>query len=107
MAKDNQVLTKVPADRVVAYLTAEAISSHQLKHVQNIAEVYLNQTAGAAVISVPSYFNDTQTKAVGRAALSAELSAELLVSEARAAGNAYRTDSMITRRDKGEDDIVH
>lgn len=64
--------------------------------------MHLNQIVTEAVISVPFYFNDTQTEAVNRAALSAGLNVQRLVSEFRAVDDAYPTNSIITKRGKGE-----
>ncbi|KAH9220303.1 hypothetical protein DL95DRAFT_480104 [Leptodontidium sp. 2 PMI_412] len=104
-AKDGKVILRVPIHRRDTYLTAEEILSLHLTHLKHIAEVYFNQIVTEAVMSVPFYFNYTQTEAVNRAALSAGLNVQSLVSEFRAVDDAYPTNSIITQHGKGEHNV--
>lgn len=106
MAKDSQVVIKVPVNRTDTYFTTKEILSYQLMYIKNITKVYLNQTVNATVILVLSYFNNTQTNTVSQAAILAGLGVKLLISKLRAASNAYHINAIVTRHGKGEDNVL-
>ncbi|KAH7364671.1 Hsp70 protein-domain-containing protein [Rhexocercosporidium sp. MPI-PUGE-AT-0058] len=104
-SQHGKVMIRVPVQGKDTYLAAEKILSSHLTRLKHVAEVHLNETVGGAVISVPSYFNDAQKKAVDRSAMSAGFNVQLLVSESRAIDNAYPTNSIVTKRGKGEHNV--
>ncbi|CAM8948989.1 unnamed protein product [Rhodiola kirilowii] len=90
-----------PADKpmiVVDYkgeekqFVAEEISSMVLFKMQKIAEAYLGSTVKDVVVSVPSFFNDSQRQATKDAAVIAGLNVLRIISEPTAAAIAYGLD---------------
>ncbi|CAM8952280.1 unnamed protein product [Rhodiola kirilowii] len=71
---------------------AEEISSMVLFKMQKIAEAYLGSTVKNVVVSVPSYFNDSQRQATKDAAVIAGLNVLRIISEPTAAAIAYGLD---------------
>jgi molecular chaperone DnaK len=65
------------------------IASFVLKKLKAAAEDYLGEAVGAAVITVPAYFDDAQRQAVRDACLIAGLNVARIVSEPAAAALAY------------------
>lgn len=96
-------MIKVPIQGKETYLTAEQILSYHFTHLKDIAEVRSNRTVKDVAISVSSYFDNMQTKAVERAATLVGLNAYLLVSESTAASKASHTEFLKMRHDTGED----
>jgi molecular chaperone DnaK len=69
--------------------TLPEISGLVLSHVRKIAEAFLGQEMGAAVISVPAYYNDNQRQAVKEAGRLAGFDVKRIVNEPTAAALAY------------------
>jgi molecular chaperone HscC len=67
----------------------EELSSFIIKKLKEDAELFLGQTVGEAVISVPAYFNDAQRRATKNAGELAGLKVERIVNEPTAAAIAY------------------
>jgi L1 cell adhesion molecule like protein len=70
-------------------LTAEEISSMILIKMKNIAENYLGKKVSDVVLTVPSYFNDSQRQATIDAGIIAGLNVRCLINETSAAAIAY------------------
>jgi molecular chaperone DnaK len=85
---DDDVRIRIGA----AALTPEAVSSHILMHLKEVAESYLGESVDQAVITVPAYFNDTQRQATKIAAELAGLDVLRIVNEPTAACLAYGID---------------
>ncbi|WZZ35433.1 hypothetical protein YC2023_018834 [Brassica napus] len=90
-----------PADKpmiVVSYkgeekqFAAEEISSMVLIKMREIAEAYLGVTIKNAVVTVPSYFNDSQRQATKDAGVIAGLNVMRIINEPAAAAIAYGLD---------------
>ncbi len=69
--------------------TLPEISGLVLSHVKKIAEAFLAREMGAAVISVPAYYNDNQRQAVKEAGRLAGFDVKRIVNEPTAAALAY------------------
>ncbi|KUJ09506.1 HSP70-domain-containing protein, partial [Mollisia scopiformis] len=70
----------------------EQVSSHIMKQLKAAAEDQLGTNITHAVVSVPTYFNDTQRQATKDAGKSAGLEVLRVVNEATAAGIGYELD---------------
>lgn len=77
----------------------EDISAMILQKLKNDAEVYLGNTVGKAVITVPAYFNDSQRQATRDAGKIAGLEVLRIINEPTAAAIAYNLESK-----KGDDE---
>ncbi|CAI8598177.1 unnamed protein product [Vicia faba] len=71
---------------------AEEISSMILSKMRQVAEAYLNLPVKNAVVTVPSYFNDSQRKATIDAGAIAGLKVIQIINEPTAAAIAYGLD---------------
>jgi len=69
--------------------TLPQVSSLVLAHAKKIAEAFLGQAMGQAVISVPAYYNDNQRHAVKEAGRLAGFDVKRIVNEPTAAALAY------------------
>ena len=65
------------------------LTSLVFKSLKADAEAFLNEKVNTAVISVPTFFNDSQRKATIEAARLAGLNVEMLISEPAAAAMSY------------------
>jgi molecular chaperone HscA len=79
------------------HVTPVEVSAEILKHLRRRAEAVLDQPVGAAVITVPAYFDDAQRQATKDAGRLAGLEVLRLLNEPTAAALAYGLD----RRPKG------
>ncbi|WJX59558.1 70-kilodalton heat shock protein [Trifolium repens] len=73
-------------------LTAEEISSMVLIKMREIAEAYLGSTVKDVVVTVPAYFNDSQSQATKDACVIAGLNVMRIINEPTAAALAYGLD---------------
>jgi heat shock protein 1/8 len=73
----------------IKLFTPEEISSMILVKMKEIAETYLNKKVSEAVISVPSYFNNSQRQATKNAGIIAGLNVLRIINEPSAAVIAY------------------
>jgi molecular chaperone DnaK len=72
--------------------TPQEISAMILQKMKKIAEDYLGQEVGEAVITVPAYFNDSQRQATKEAGEIAGLKVRRIINEPTAAALAYGLD---------------
>ncbi len=70
----------------------EEISAAVLQKLKTAAEDYLGEKVGAAVITVPAYFNDAQRQATKNAGTIAGLDVKRIINEPTAAALAYGMD---------------
>ncbi len=73
-------------------MTPEEISAGVLQKIKQAAEDYLGEKVGAAVITVPAYFNDAQRQATKNAGTIAGLDVKRIINEPTAAALAYGLD---------------
>ncbi len=69
--------------------TLQEISAHVLRYLRSLAEAYLGEPVGHAVITVPAYFNDNQRQATRDAGEIAGLEVLRIINEPTAAALAY------------------
>jgi len=86
--KDGSVAVEVD-DKT---FTPPEISAMILQKLKKAAEDYLGQEVGAAVITVPAYFNDAQRQATKDAGTIAGLEVKRIINEPTAAALAYGLD---------------
>ncbi|MBW2312884.1 MAG: molecular chaperone DnaK [Deltaproteobacteria bacterium] len=86
--KDGSVAVEVD-DKT---FTPPEISAMILQKLKKAAEDYLGQEVGAAVITVPAYFNDAQRQATKDAGTIAGLDVKRIINEPTAAALAYGLD---------------
>jgi len=67
----------------------QEVSAHVLRYLKQLAESYLGESVGHAVITVPAYFNDNQRQATRDAGTIAGLEVLRIVNEPTAAALAY------------------
>ena len=67
----------------------QEISAHVLRYLKQLAESYLGEPVGHAVVTVPAYFNDSQRQATRDAGRIAGLEVLRIVNEPTAAALAY------------------
>ena len=67
----------------------QEISAHVLRYLRGLAEAYLGEPVGHAVITVPAYFNDNQRQATRDAGEIAGLEVLRIINEPTAAALAY------------------
>ncbi len=70
-------------------LLPEQVQAEVLRKMKKTAEDYLGETVGAAVITCPAYFNDSQRQSTKKAAELAGLEALRIINEPTAAALAY------------------
>ena len=75
---------------------AEEISSMVLTKMKEIAEAYLGSTIKNVVVTVPSYFNDSQRQATKDANIISGLNVMRIINEPTAAAIAYGLDKKAT-----------
>ena len=73
----------------------EEVSSMILTKVKEIAEAYLGKTVTRAVVTVPTYFNDSQRQATKDAGTIAGLNVLRIINEPTAAAIAYGLDKKV------------
>lgn len=77
-------------------LAPEEIASMIISNMKEVAENYLGQTVSDAVISVPSYFNNSQRRAIINAGTIAGLNTVRLINEPTAAAITYSINNKIS-----------
>ncbi|KAH6769109.1 heat shock protein 70 [Perilla frutescens var. frutescens] len=86
--------------------SAEQISSMVLTKMKEIAEVYLGSTVKNAVVTVPAYFNDSQSQATKDAELIAGLNIMRIINEPTAAAIAFSLDKIKGTSSSGEKNVL-
>lgn len=80
------------------HFSAEEISSMVLTKIKHIAEVYLGSADLNAIMTVPTYFNDSQLQATKEVATIAGLNVIRIVNEVTAVAIAYGLDKGVTKK---------
>ena len=88
--KDGQPSIKVQVKGVDKYFAPEEVSAMVIDKLKNMAQEYLDRKVTHAVVTVPTYFNDTQRQATRDAGDIAGLTILRMVNEPTSAGMAHR-----------------
>ncbi|KAI4352383.1 hypothetical protein L6164_006641 [Bauhinia variegata] len=89
---DNKPKIVVTCGNEEKQFYAEEIVSMVLRKMREIAEIKLRKTVKNAVVTVPSYFNDSQRQATKDAGVIADLNILRIINEPTAAAIAYGLD---------------
>ncbi|KAI8060071.1 heat shock protein 70 family [Gongronella butleri] len=96
--KDGSSSYEVSIDEKTHVFTSTEISSKFLRHIRDSAEAFLGAKVSGAVMAVPSYFTENQSKELKQAAENAGIKVLQLIHESAAAALAYDLGS--TEQDK-------
>ncbi|XP_006813484.1 endoplasmic reticulum chaperone BiP-like [Saccoglossus kowalevskii] len=91
---NDKPIIKVSTGNMSKQFKAEEISAMVLGKMKEIAEGYLGETVGKAVVTVPTYFNSSHRQATKDAGAIAGLNVIRIINEPTAAAMAYAMNKM-------------
>uniref|UniRef100_A0A7S2WGY8 Uncharacterized protein n=2 Tax=Mucochytrium quahogii TaxID=96639 RepID=A0A7S2WGY8_9STRA len=100
--KNGKPFVRVLVEGQKKEFAPEEVSAMVLQKMKSIAEAYLSEEVGQAVVTVPAYFNDAQRQATKDAGTIAGLEVKRIINEPTAAAIAYGLD----KEKEGEKNIL-
>ncbi|CAK9098393.1 Luminal-binding protein 5 (BiP 5) (78 kDa glucose-regulated protein homolog 5) (GRP-78-5) [Durusdinium trenchii] len=92
VSKQGKPFVEVSVSGEKKQFAPEEVSAMVLQKMRGIAESYLSEEIGNAVVTVPAYFNDAQRQATKDAGTIAGLKVDRIINEPTAAAIAYGLD---------------
>lgn len=102
--KQGKPFVQVTVDGEKKVFAPEEVSAMVLQKMKSIAEGFLSEKVGNAVVTVPAYFNDAQRQATKDAGQIAGLTVERIINEPTAAAIAYGLGK--DESDDGEENVL-
>merc|ERR1719506_3253416 len=92
VSKEEKPYISVDVNGKVSTFAPEEISAMILQKMRGVAEAYLGDEVGNAVVTVPAYFNDAQRQATKDAGTISGMTVQRIINEPTAAAIAYGLD---------------